>query len=541
MGNAQCLAEPGKDVKEGNVFFVGPSRYSQIYDFENPDLQGDFLKLHLQERPDKCILEPKLVVQALVRQAEELVRRELEEDSPVEHELREPYDMTNHASKNSSVSSMASETISRADTGGVVSSVVMSMSSNVTSVSAATPVAGNFNRYASRRKTHALPQSPPKLLGNHVDLNDTLHRDLNRIIDAITKVEEKNRMNYSVTKPVYARIKAPGCLVIPQTSMDQNPQPMVSHEAKLHLITLHLRINPRCAKYFQSHLSRLLPHHPFSMAVSSGISSSDLSPSRRGRGLPRLVRTDSDSISSMSADIDFGEGPPSQPVQLLVDDSTFLDLGLTGSLGLVDRPRENIRVMGGRKFLKPPAHYIVLLNRRSGAPLAVCALKNTSGGDPVVRIYATKRRAYGQRPAASTRKLGFHWTESFPLYTWAEIVTEGRYPNPVKYSIFMASGNDGRFEEVPSYLAEHSSVGSSEIRILGMTDRETEYTGCAVLCLSKDYESNEEDLFFRLSVSKGVDPALFVCFAAFVDELMEKTMRMECSAATENMYRVSSV
>mmetsp|Transcript_14140 Transcript_14140/g.39089 ORF Transcript_14140/g.39089 Transcript_14140/m.39089 type:complete len:517 (+) Transcript_14140:54-1604(+) len=516
MGNAQCLAEPGAGVKDGDVLFVGPSPNSKVYDFDNPDLKGDFLKLHLQERPEKCIVDPRLVVQCLVKQAEELVQRELEAEKPLDHELDEPYDINKTGSTRSSSDSSATSQ-------AFASSVVMSLaSSGMTTVSAATPVVGNYNRYARRKRPQV--STPPKVLGNRVDLDDTLHEDLYKVIEAVTRVEENRRMHQSVTQPVHARLRGAGCIVIPQLTTARDPRPMVSLQAKLHLITLHLRIIPKCAAYFKSHMLRFFPHHPFSLAVSNGISSSDLSPNRhRQRGSASFRHED---FTPKSIDIGYGEGPPSKPIQLLVNGSTFLDLGLTGSLGMVEQPKQRIE---SNKLPKPPEHYVVLLNRRSGAPLAVCALKNTSIGNPVVRIYATKRRSYGQRPAASTRKLGFEWTDSFPLYAWAEIATEGRYPDRVQYSIFMASGNDGRFEQVPSYLAEHSSVGSPEIRVLGMTDREVEYTGCAVLSLSTEEDSVDGDLFFRLSVSKGVDPALLICFAAFVDEFMEKTMRYECA------------
>jgi len=206
-----------------------------------------------------------------------------------------------------------------------------------------------------------------------------------------------------------------------------------------------------------------------------------------------------------------------------------MDLAVTGSLGLVDRQKSRRREPATqRKVLKSPEHYMVLLNRRSGIPLAVCELEAATRGPPVVRIYATKRRTFGQRPAASTKALGLDWTDSFPLYTWAEIVTEGHYPEQVRYSIFMASGSDGRFEENPSYRAVQGASGSPVIRMVGRTEREDSYSGCAVLSFDCGEDSaGDNDIFFRLSLSKGIDPALLLCFAAFIDESMEKTMRMQ--------------
>ena len=252
-----------------------------------------------------------------------------------------------------------------------------------------------------------------------------------------------------------------------------------------------------------------------------------------------LALTRTDSSSSSTVDVEFESGPASTPVRMLVTDTTFMDMGITGSLGLVPE-QPNCSSPGsaasGRSHgsCKPPKHYIVLLNRRSGAPLAVCALKADSGsGRPVVRIYATKRRVFGQRPAATTRKLGLDWSSSLPLFAWAEIVTERRSTTDdrIRYSIYMASGSDGRFEEVPSYKGEQHCVGgmgAPEILIVGRTEREHSYTGCAVLCLNRDEDAkSDSNFFFRLSIAKGVDPALMLCFAAFVDEAMEKTMRAQ--------------
>ena len=106
------------------------------------------------------------------------------------------------------------------------------------------------------------------------------------------------------------------------------------------------------------------------------------------------------------------------------------------------------------------------------------------------------------------------------------------------FKIFLAKGNDGRFEESPSYRAEHASVGSPEIRVVGKTERDTEYSGCATLSLCRDEGVVEEDdLFVNLSVAKGIDPALLICFAQVVDEAMEKTMRQQFAALSEGVYR----
>lgn len=131
---------------------------------------------------------------------------------------------------------------------------------------------------------------------------------------------------------------------------------------------------------------------------------------------------------------------------------------------------------------------------------------------------------FGQRPAASTRKLGLDWSESLPLYTWAEIVTEGK-AEKLKYAIFMASGSSGHFEDSPSYRAAHDVNGAPVIRMVGRTEKEKTLSGCAVISLTRDENAIDDAVFFHISVARGIDPALMICFTSLVDEVMEKAMR----------------
>ena len=237
----------------------------------------------------------------------------------------------------------------------------------------------------------------------------------------------------------------------------------------------------------------------------------------------RVVESDSDSTDSEKHEW-FGDNLQLSPIRLLSNDDFFLDLAITGSLGLVPR---HVRA---RRFLlrpnqKSPDHYLVLINRRSGVPLAVCALKATSGL-PVVRLYATKQRVPGQRPAASTTQLGLDWCDFLPLYTWAEIVTEGEFPGPVSYYIYMASGSDGCFSSVPSFRASFLASGCPDFKVVGRTDKERYEAGCALISL-RIKEANR-DPCFHLEVAKGLDPALFICLTAVIDELFEKAMRIQC-------------
>jgi len=330
-----------------------------------------------------------------------------------------------------------------------------------------------------------------------------------------------------------------------------------------HSAVLYLRIDSLSALYYQNHLSKSMPAGQNDIAAFAATSL--LSHQRRQKqqpnpillttapspkrsfpqqGTPGLASSVvSDSTSSGEHVVEWGTGPPSRPVQLLLTETVFLELGITGSLGLVDRriPRYH---ESQRRRPRSPEHYVVLLNRRTSIPLAVCALKKTAQGPPTVRIYATKPRFFRQHPVSTTAKLGLNWSKTppLPLYPWADMVCEGTYPDRVRYSIFMASGADSKFEESPRYRAVHDSCNCPEIRVVGRTEREKEYSGCAVMTLCRDEDDedfrksgtsvlrdviDEDDgtIYFRLSISKGIDPALLICFSAFVDEYIEKFMR----------------
>jgi hypothetical protein len=214
----------------------------------------------------------------------------------------------------------------------------------------------------------------------------------------------------------------------------------------------------------------------------------------------------------------------------LVTDSVFLDLAITGSLGLAERNRKPREPKVHQKQLKSPENFLVLLNRRSGVPLVVCAMKALVAKDepPLVRFYSTKPRSLSHKPVTTTSSLGLDWSDSLPLYTWAEVVTEGSYPEKTRYSIYLINAYDGYFEDTPSYRAVHKSAGSPEIFVVGRTGRESTHAGCAILRACRDDVAVEGETFLHLSVSKGIDPALLICFAAFVDEVMEKAIQLQC-------------
>ena len=224
--------------------------------------------------------------------------------------------------------------------------------------------------------------------------------------------------------------------------------------------------------------------------------------------------------------VEFADLPSSTQVRF-VNGDPFLDLAVAGSLGLLDQSRlSQEKGMANVQKYKCLDHYIILMSHTSGVPIAVCALK-TQLGLPVARIYCTKRRVAGQRRAALTSKLGFHWTYAFPLYPWAEVKTNGIYPMPFNFSIYMATGADGTFEETPSYRATSNIfTACPEIRVIGQSDSEETSSGCAILKAHQDDDVSYPSL--ELSIARGVDPGLFICFAAVVDEIMERSLRQSC-------------
>ena len=262
------------------------------------------------------------------------------------------------------------------------------------------------------------------------------------------------------------------------------------------------------------------------------------------------------------------------PVLLSVDDTPFLDLAMSGSLGLIERAPPlatgDMKVEG--RFASPrsvtaidpppspaavgeqksPRHYLTLYERSTSMPLAVCALKSPEG-DPVVRIYATRPRVSGQRPAAYASDLGLlspvdrahagggdgddHHSSpradnNTPLYAWAELCVYGDFPRPVKYSIYLSAGSDGRFEREPTYRSTHIVSGCPDVMMVGRTRgrggarSEAEYRGCCTISLRRDASSMKiDEACLEVAVSVGVDPALFLCLAAVVDETVELAMR----------------
>jgi len=486
-----------------------------------------FLKAHLRDRPRNMLLEYRLIVNELVKQVEELiVRREKEQEQ-----------LFVFRSTSSSMTSNGSNAIDDVESVAGTTELVLTTRSPsvVTRASVATELAGNNKtKTAARRKSSKRPTHTPRMMGgNEFELREDLRKSIQTAVvsTAQSTSHTTGRLMDSMSPCSGPALFAPCAISQRALSFANSSVEMMIDEE---MLVLHLKMpSLRCYRYYKMNLSRWKPHHPLSLAIENGIQTTNLAPSRNqprnGRvSVPDLDGVSDDSSSSQSSNLEFGTIPTSHPVRLLVTDTVFMDLAISGSL--FEKKRRPRATDMDRKLMKTPDQYTVLLNRRSGIPIAVCALKTPNKGPPVVRIFTTKHRIAGQTKAATTKQLGLTWCSvSCDLYPWAEIVTEGEYPERVRYSIYLTTDKQGEFEKDPSYKAVHTSAGSPEIRVVGRTERETSRKGCAILNICQAEDS--EEFFMKVSVSRGIDPALLICFAAFVDEAMEKTMRKQYNSS----------
>lgn len=474
---------------------------------------GDsFLIPHRHDLAMRSILDPNQVYETILLQAEILSRRAeflYREQGLDEVEV-------NNDIENNSFGAVSDEEY--APSNYAPSVYTEGGKSDQTSYSVATRIAGNYDKFSQAKRKYNKPK-PPQL-----DLkprSTTRGRVMGTIHDngtARNSADEKSHASQVLeSNPTLVSLVA---------CMGETTETQTRYAKEEFYNVLQLKMKLNLAEYYQNEYLSMFPSSP----TPPGFINRKI-PNKKDAA-PSLSRStsssDSSSRDSATKEVAFGSGISSSTIRLLANDSSFLDLAITGSLGLIDRGGASSRPKSSPSRQKSPSHYIVLIHRRSGVPLAVCALKSHHG-PPVVRIYATKSRVVGQRPAASTEQLGLNWIDSpYPLFAWAEFTTEGEFPMPVRYSLYMASGSDGHFEKEPSYRASHPSTGSPDIAMVGRTQTETDYTGCALFSVVSDDSQDDGEPFFSLSISRGIDPALMICFAAIVDETIEKTMRVNC-------------
>eukprot|EP00816_Leptocylindrus_hargravesii_P008227 CAMPEP_0196807292 /NCGR_PEP_ID=MMETSP1362-20130617/7252_1 /TAXON_ID=163516 /ORGANISM="Leptocylindrus danicus, Strain CCMP1856" /LENGTH=482 /DNA_ID=CAMNT_0042181139 /DNA_START=313 /DNA_END=1761 /DNA_ORIENTATION=+ len=279
------------------------------------------------------------------------------------------------------------------------------------------------------------------------------------------------------------------------------------------ILVLRMRVN--FADFYRSTYLDAFPRHieKGSAQARTIDAAPEVAPAHSHDSLMQALSVDSE----MEKD---GSAPRNVRLALSQNKEMFLNLFLQGSLGLKD---QDAALMGGTHQVSVISHVartsnhnskqLVLLDRRTRSPVAVCTLKSKYG-PPVITIHSPNPNVFCQAPSPGIK------FEGRALYPYAEFHVEGEWPLPVRYSISFAVGNN-RYEDQPSYRASHIKVGSPDISVVGKTGSESVMTGCCLINLSKSSDR------FTLSIAKGVDPAIFICLAAIVDEVLEHTMRRQ--------------
>ncbi len=253
-----------------------------------------------------------------------------------------------------------------------------------------------------------------------------------------------------------------------------------------------------------------------------------------------------------------GPMQPMTPIKCPITNESLLDLAITGCLGLLPREQDHKALRSSRRQMKDcsekiPDHCIVLINKGLGSPLAVCVLKETLGS-PIVHIYSTKQMTFAQKHETTTRQLGLDWADDIELYAWAEVKTEGEFPEMMNFDIFMARRFDGCFSSQPCYSAcfngraieDRLAFRSPIMKMVGRTENERHTSGCALFwmesnkTMSLDRSEESPEVSFRINIAQGIDPALLICFTSIVDEILESSMRRRCRTQARGRIRNDS-
>ena len=252
------------------------------------------------------------------------------------------------------------------------------------------------------------------------------------------------------------------------------PPPVTNERRDDYMSVLHLTMKANFVGFYQQRfLPALFPNSPTPLGLSkSGQSISD--------DLPDLA-SESSETSLASGSIEFGAILPSSPIRLLASDSVFLTLAMTGSIGSVSRVRRKVSPKP-RDNQKSTDHYNSLTQSKVRDSLGGMR-SEISEDSRTVCSSDILDKTESTRPTScwyDTKQLGLvEWTPSYPLHAWAEIVADGEFPNPVNYSMCMASsGSKGRFSATPSYRATFLANGSPDIKVVGRTDKERDTTLC---------------------------------------------------------------
>jgi len=262
-------------------------------------------------------------------------------------------------------------------------------------------------------------------------------------------------------------------------------------------------------KYAPDEWSKLsLPSNPFESRNDSYIEVTE--------NVPNLVLA-----QSIESELTNNSNPAkenSDPINLHSDGSSFLNLSMSGSLGLAQHEKETLASGLSPSKVKRKSIYdtrLFLQDENSNKLVAMCCL-NLKNGDPCMTVYSPLPKSEGQYPAMHVS------FEGKRLYRWAEITARGEFPFPVRYSIHLTGCRDIINTE-PSYRACHVKAGNPNIQVVGRTEGEHHMTGCCSITLEPSLHDDGGN--FSIVVARGVDPTLFICLTAFMDELLESSMR----------------
>ena len=302
-----------------------------------------------------------------------------------------------------------------------------------------------------------------------------------------------------------------------------------------HEYVLHLKMIARMSDFYRDEFLLSFPQYPVPKEMSmrkvsfqSNWGKGKASRQSTSRSPPKVVRSNSCTSSACFQDSEADDSDAS-PVLLAVDESSFLDIVVHGSLGLVDNKRSSSASGKARRKLKD---YLIIGKRQTDCPLLVCALKSRKG-KPVVRIFSAKPRTPLQEASIESDKLGIT-TDSYPLYAWAELRTEGSFPDAnTKYFLHESTGDINQFHKTPLFTASHESAGSTELNIFVQRVVGKGYSKdplhCARSVVRSDSKMCEQETNYMISIVKGVDFANILSMVAIIDELTEFTMRKKCA------------
>jgi len=342
----------------------------------------------------------------------------------------------------------------------------------------------------------------------------------------------------------------------------QHNQVMRAHEdqsSKNHLFrllsmsVLRFKVKAHLGRFCMQHYMNMFPNE---LNIAGSVP-------RKEDAIPMLTSESSTSSFSSSSSSNSGypysvdrSMPPLTPVRCSLTNKSFLDLAVTGCLGLVPRGQHFEALRPSRRHVrerneKTSDNCVVLINKSSGSPLAVCALEPES--ETLVRMYSTRRMIFAQTATTTTHELGLDWTDNLSLYPWAEVKLEGESPGNLKFSVFMAKRYGHCSSIEPSYIAffdwcdsnDTSAVRVPIIKVVGRTENESEMSGCAQISIQSDeivtkHSDNISDLSFHINLSQGIDPAFLICLTAIMDEAVEKSMRTRCRNQTRGLVRKDS-